>query len=246
MTRLPTPGGDDGNWGAILNDYLMQAHKTDGSLKDSVIIETNLASAVRDKLNAVASGGATNLSTTTAASTVTVASDTGTDATISSATTSNAGVLSAGDKTKLDSVANGATANSTDATLLNRTNHTGTQAIATVSGLQTALDGKAATSHTHSTADITSGTLGSARLGSGTANNTTFLRGDGTWAVPSGGGGGGGVPTTYALGRVRYSSGWPATRPTGYAYIDWIKSGVSDPDPDVGVMIAGDTITDWS
>ncbi|MBX3747336.1 MAG: hypothetical protein KF833_18660 [Verrucomicrobiae bacterium] len=36
--------------------------------------------------------------------------------------------------------------------------------IADVSGLQTALDGKAAVSHTHSAADITSGTLASARL----------------------------------------------------------------------------------
>jgi hypothetical protein len=43
-------------------------------------------------------------------------------------------------------VAPGATANSADAVLLARANHTGTQAIATVSGLQTALDAKAATS----------------------------------------------------------------------------------------------------
>lgn len=46
------------------------------------------------------------------------------------------------DETKLDGIAAGATANSADATLLDRTNHTGTQAISTVSGLQTALDGK--------------------------------------------------------------------------------------------------------
>lgn len=57
------------------------------------------------------------------------------------------------------------------------------------SAQQTALDGKAATSHSHSGADITSGTVATARLGSGTANSTTFLRGDQTWATPSGDGG---------------------------------------------------------
>jgi hypothetical protein len=34
---------------------------------------------------------------------------------------------------------------------------------------------------------ISSGTVGTARLASGTANNTTFLRGDQTWAAPTGG-----------------------------------------------------------
>ena len=52
---------------------------------------------------------------------------------------------------------------------------------------QTALDGKAAASHSHSGADITSGTVSTARLGTGAANATTFLRGDQTWAAPTGG-----------------------------------------------------------
>jgi hypothetical protein len=39
--------------------------------------------------------------------------------------------------------------------------------------------------------NLTSGTVPLARLGvSGTTNSTTFLRGDNTWAIPSGGGGG--------------------------------------------------------
>ena len=37
---------------------------------------------------------------------------------------------------------------------------------------------------------LTSGTVPTARLGSGTAGNTVFLRGDNTWATPSGGGAG--------------------------------------------------------
>ena len=51
---------------------------------------------------------------------------------------------------------------------------------------QTALDGKAAASHSHSGADITSGTVSTARLGTGAANATTFLRGDQTWAAAGG------------------------------------------------------------
>ena len=52
-------------------------------------------------------------------------------------------------------VADGATANSTDAYLLDRTNHTGTQAIATVTGLQAELDAKALAVHTHAIDSVT-------------------------------------------------------------------------------------------
>lgn len=42
MVRLPTPGGDDGQWGQLLNDYLSVALNTDGSLKRSTVV-SNLA-----------------------------------------------------------------------------------------------------------------------------------------------------------------------------------------------------------
>ncbi len=64
MPRLPQPGGDNGNWGQILNDYLSAAHNPDGSLKpnsittplvtDGSITEVKLDSTVRSKLNAIA------------------------------------------------------------------------------------------------------------------------------------------------------------------------------------------------
>lgn len=50
-----------------------------------------------------------------------------------------------------------------------RANHTGTQAIATVSGLQSALDGKAPASHSHTASDLTSGQLATAIVAAGTA-----------------------------------------------------------------------------
>lgn len=57
-------------------------------------------------------------------------------------------------ETKLAGITAGATANDTDANLKARANHTGTQAISTVSGLQSALDGKASTSHSHAASDV--------------------------------------------------------------------------------------------
>jgi hypothetical protein len=51
--------------------------------------------------------------------------------------------------------------------------------------LTSRFDTRASASHTHSASDITSGTINAARLGSGTASASTYLRGDQTWATVS-------------------------------------------------------------
>lgn len=56
------------------------------------------------------------------------------------------------------------------------------------SAIQTQLNGKADSSHNHAASAITSGTIDTARLGSGTANSSSYLRGDQTWATIAGGG----------------------------------------------------------
>lgn len=43
MARLPVPGADQGNWGSILNDYLSQALKPDGTVRDNAITANNIA-----------------------------------------------------------------------------------------------------------------------------------------------------------------------------------------------------------
>lgn len=58
---------------------------------------------------------------------------------IAAATSTQKGLMSAADKSKLDGVATGATANSSDATLLERANHTGTQASSTISDFASAV-----------------------------------------------------------------------------------------------------------
>lgn len=59
----------------------------------------------------------------------------------------------------------------------------GGTAATTAADARTSL-GVAAASHTHAAADVTSGTIATARLGSGTADATTYLRGDQSWQVP--------------------------------------------------------------
>ena len=51
MPRLPQPGGDNGNWGDILNDYLSQAHAVNGLLKDGSVTRQQLTTGVQTELD---------------------------------------------------------------------------------------------------------------------------------------------------------------------------------------------------
>jgi hypothetical protein len=46
MTRLPTPGSDDGEWGDLLNDFLLQSHTSSGVLKDDIVTAATIADGV--------------------------------------------------------------------------------------------------------------------------------------------------------------------------------------------------------
>lgn len=39
VARLPQPGGDDGDWGTILNDFLLVAHDNSGAIKSGAIAD---------------------------------------------------------------------------------------------------------------------------------------------------------------------------------------------------------------
>jgi hypothetical protein len=60
MARLPTVGGDNGNWGTILNDYLQVSLKADGTIQSAAIVAAGAVLSV----NTVTPDGSGNVTVT--------------------------------------------------------------------------------------------------------------------------------------------------------------------------------------
>lgn len=57
MARLPIPGSDEGQWGQLLNDFLLQSHAADGSLSPGAVNGSVIAdSTVTDSKLSVSGG----------------------------------------------------------------------------------------------------------------------------------------------------------------------------------------------
>lgn len=128
MARLPQPGGDRGNWGEILNDYLQQSLTTSGQLKDNTVGTNQLIS------NSVTADSLAGDAVTTAAIADGSITETQLESTL---------------QTKINS---GVTAGS-----ITNTEISPTAAIAQskIANLETDLTAKANAVHTHVIADVT-------------------------------------------------------------------------------------------
>ena len=189
MARLPQPGGDSGQWGDVLNDYLSVTLKADGTLQPNVVtgiaLQNNSVSTEKLATTAPPVSGQT---LTYNGSQLAWATPSG-GSTVSDATASAKGIIQlTGDLSgtatsptvpglslKENAVSAGTigqyyrgdktwqTLDKSTVGLANVDNTTDANKPIS-SATQTALDSKAALSHVHSGADITSGTISSARL----------------------------------------------------------------------------------
>lgn len=136
---------DDAADDAASNAYDAAIQRANHTGTQDISTVSGLQTALDDKLEGVGVDGPITVDDTDALNPVIG---------ITAATTLESGAMSAADKAKLDDIDSGATANESDSYLLDRSNHTGTQGMATISGLQTALDDKSDTGHGHAISDV--------------------------------------------------------------------------------------------
>lgn len=172
MSRLPNPGSDDGVWGDVLNDFLLQSHKTDGTLKNGAVSASSLASGavradslatgagsdgqalVKDSFSvggfkwSTVSGGTTPPATTTTVGTIQLAGDLAGTATAPT-------VPALDDKADISHTHAIADTTGLQTALNDKAAAVHSHTIANVTGLQTALDDKATSTHTHAVGDVT-------------------------------------------------------------------------------------------
>lgn len=192
MARLPQPGSDNGTWGDILNEYLSQTLKPDGSLKDNSvtnsaiadnavtaatiqdgsITEAQLSSGVQTKLNA--SGGTPAWNDITGKPAVIAAgADQAAARAAIGAGTSNLAIGTTGTTAKAGDYA----PTKADIGLTNVDNTSD----ATKNSAAATLENKTISGEANTLQDIAVGSLAA----TGTPSSSTFLRGDGSWAVPA-------------------------------------------------------------
>jgi hypothetical protein len=75
MSRLPTPGSDEGNWGEILNDFLEVSHNTDGTVKSDAIADDTTVQRISVRKDATVVGERPEINFTAGANTTLTVTD---------------------------------------------------------------------------------------------------------------------------------------------------------------------------
>lgn len=170
MARLPQPGGDDGQWGQILNEYLLVSHNDDGTIKGELLNNNGgggdpgtVVDATTTTKGVIQLAG--DLGGTAAAPTVPGLANKANATHAHNASDITTGTLDAARLPAATSSATGGVRLTGDLG--------GTATSPTVPGLA----GKADATHSHAATDITSGTLSADRLpnATDTANGVVEL-----------------------------------------------------------------------